>query len=331
MRVTLEAPLFDSNRVDPLDLLALLQLGYEGRHLMATDPLDDHRVESWLAARGRLEAEACSLALENGLLEQTRAPRTPISVRVTSSSVPPRFAPGELVLSLADALVLLRSEFRVLVENNHSDRDFLLAIMPAEWKAKILDMESKGWLRFELGGGVTQMTETVRNMAGNHLERVSTWVMFDSDALAPHRPGPNIPALVNLCTRLVPFHCLERRAIENYIPLMALNHWADLPARDREVKLAKARALPQASRSQRAHYNMKYGFNGDANRADLNNVGTLFDGLPAASRQTLATGFGPQIADLFAWHNSPNWDWWMTADREGGEAQRITEALFSRL
>ena len=54
MRVILETALFDPAQPNPLELIAIVQLGFEGRHLVVTDPLEDPTVDAWLASRDQL-------------------------------------------------------------------------------------------------------------------------------------------------------------------------------------------------------------------------------------------------------------------------------------
>jgi hypothetical protein len=116
MKVIIEASLFEPAAAPPLDLLSLLHLGYEGRHLITTDPLEDAGVSLWLAARGDKESRACQLAFETGLREQSRI-QSAFTVRVQAGVFTPRVERRELILSLPDALVFLRSAFRVLLED----------------------------------------------------------------------------------------------------------------------------------------------------------------------------------------------------------------------
>jgi len=305
MKVNLDPTLFESGCSNVLDLLALLHLGFEGRHLMAPEPPEDPRVESWLGDRGALEAQECRLAFENGVREQTRTSFA-LTVRVTPDVGPVRLQGAELVLSLQDALACLRSPFRVLVENQVADRRFLLAMARPEWKQRLLDMERMGWLRFEHGGGIDQMQQTVNAAANSLAQGARLWVMFDSDALFPSIPSQRVSALIRTCQRHVRFHCLERRSIESYIPSMALAHWAEYTGGDRDQKITRFRALRSMADAQRWHYNMKHGFHGDRRRDDLSNVGNLYNGLVDSTRAALELGFGGNISDVFEWHTWSN-------------------------
>src|ERR1035441_4919692 len=225
MKVILEASLFEPAGAYALEMLTLLHLGFEGRHLMTTDPLEDARVTLWLAARGDNESRTCQLAFETGLREQSRT-QSAFSVRVQAGVFPPRVGRRELILSLPDALVFLRSAFRVLLEDSSRDREFVLAIAKPEWRNRLLEMETRGWLRFEHGGGLARMPETVRSAQQSPLSRLCLWVLLDSDSLAPDKPSDAVRSFMRLCGEAIAFHCLERRAVENYLPLLALDHWA---------------------------------------------------------------------------------------------------------
>lgn len=333
MKVILEASLFELARSDALGLLSLLHLGYEGRHLMTSDPLEDVRVAQWLAARSDDESQSCRLAFEAGLREQSRT-QPAFSVRVQTGGFSPRVERRELILSLPDALVFLRSEFRVLVEDNSRDREFVLAIAKPEWRKRLLEMETKGWLRFEHGGGITRMPETIGVAKQSPLARFCLWVLFDSDSLAPDNPSDPVRSLMALCGENIAFHCLERRAVENYLPLLALEHWAAHSSAGRERsdnRKRTFRAYGSMTPSCRSHYNMKHGFHGDADRDDRDNVGTLYDDLPPQTRQALEHGFGSAIAKLFGWYTWSHWEWWVDAGQEREEGGRMIDSLFSRL
>ena len=252
------------------------------------------------------------------------------SVRVRLGQSPPSLQQNELTLSLPDALVFLRLAFRVLLEDETRDGNFVLAVAKPEWRNRLLDMKAKGWLRYEHGGGITRMLETVRQCIGDLLSRMTIWVLFDSDSLAPHRPSQQAMDLINICTRGINYHCLERRAVENYIPLLALGHWAE-QKRQFEAHTRRFHAFRRMEESSRFHYNLKRGFQGDSARHDLKNVGGLYASLSNQDIQALHHGFGDHIADLFAWYNLDTWEWWMSTGRERDEGGRMIQALFSKL
>jgi hypothetical protein len=331
MRVVLDAALFDPAQPNPLELVALVQLGFEGRHLLMTEPLEDARVQAWLAARGEREQEACQLALERGLREQART-RSSLTVRVSGIDVQPARRQGELVLALEPALRFLRSPFLVLVEDRDADRAFVFAMAKPEWRERLGELEGRGSLHFEHGGGITRMRDTVRDVARDIADRTRYWVLFDSDSLAPGRRSTDADKLVQACRDRVEFHCLERRAIENYIPMAALLHWAEHAAPgNRDSMKRTARAFRNLQPSQRHHYKMRRGFAGDAGRDDAANAATLFDDLEPGVRQTLQGGFGGEVSEVLSWHGWSAWDSWQSSEPDREETSRMIECLFDCL
>ena len=134
-----------------------------------------------------------------------------------------------------------------------------------------------------------------------------SWAIFDSDALVPKKPTAEALDKIDACKRsIVRHHMLVRRAIENYLPYEELNsliphHPNNLS--DRKTVGAFGRLRPD----QRAHFNMKSGFQGDEARLSQGGkdaqhkpaVDAHFGDVVTNDRQALAAGFGRDIARLF--------------------------------
>ena len=132
-----------------------------------------------------------------------------------------------------------------------------------------------------------------------HYQRPQTrylvWVAHDSDALRPGVPSEQAEAIRELCNTLrLPHYMLERRAIENYLPLPSLEAWA---RRNPAKRLAKYRAYSRMNDGQRCHYNLKGGFQDDVPRAEA--AGSLYEEVSKASKRSLNSGFGKRIAELY--------------------------------
>jgi hypothetical protein len=91
----------------------------------------------------------------------------------------------------------------------------------------------------------------------------------------------------------VHLHVLRRRAIENYLPIAALDRWA----RGHDGHERAVAALSRLTDAQRHHFNMKEGFDRDAPHAAR--TGGLYDAVPPRVRERLRSGFGSDIAKLF--------------------------------
>lgn len=119
--------------------------------------------------------------------------------------------------------------------------------------------------------------------------------MFDSDALQPSLPSSQADRAVAACVGAgIPYHRLERRSIENYLPIGHLMAWAQASGAARPERLRKVRALGRLTKGQRAHWSMKGGFAGDDAR-NGESAGLLFDAVRPADRATLQTGFGDHV------------------------------------
>lgn len=135
-----------------------------------------------------------------------------------------------------------------------------------------------------------------------------SWAIFDSDALVPYKPSSEARNKSEACqASRVRHHMLVRRAIENYLPHEELNSL--IPQTPKTLPQRKAvGALGRLRPDQRAHFNMKSGFQGDQKRlgpggSDVHQKPTVdahFDDVRANDRHALATGFGSDIARLFA-------------------------------
>lgn len=204
-------------------------------------------------------------------------------------------------LSLADAAVYLGQPFRAVLEDWRSDRAFLNAVARPEFRKALNDLERLGGLTFENGGGISNQALKLRTDAQGGAREVSRiWAMFDSDALSPGMPSGQAAYAEQVCANSgIPFHRLERRSIENYLPREELRGWAFSKPRGIAERRRVFEAFLELSDVQRHHFNFKAGFQGDVRRADLANVGSLYDGLTAPVRAALETGFGEHIAETF--------------------------------
>ncbi|MFC7693838.1 hypothetical protein ACFQY5_34220 [Paeniroseomonas aquatica] len=108
--------------------------------------------------------------------------------------------------------------------------------------------------------------------------------MFDSDALRPNVPSDQSERLKSKCLETgLPFHQLQRRSIESYLPLPALSGWAYNERKYRAVRHPIFQAYSAMSKVQKHHYNLKNGFEADAKRQG-SNAGDLYEDLEQAQK-----------------------------------------------
>lgn len=320
MIVVLREALFSSSTVNQTDLIALLHLGFTGRHHIQIEPVDSAIVASWLEGQAPGVRDECELALDEGIKAGSTASFSPI-VGVDAVAEPQiNPAAGIVILPPHRAVELLQRPFVILVEDNISDRRFLLAVSKPEIREKLTDMDQRGWVTFDNGGGSGIKTR-VKDIDVGSWESLRSWVLFDSDALSPGHPSETARELEKVCRGRVPFHRLERRAIENYLPTLALDNWA----RGSDAKKQKTRAFHKFTAPQRHFFNMKSGFDGDAARAE--EAGGLYDNLHANARLALKHGFNRDIAELFDLETHVMQDWWLATDGQQVETAPMLQNL----
>jgi hypothetical protein len=304
MIVLLRPELFGaaSVRSRPFYLEALI---YEclGRHQLVAD-FDVEADPGFLAWRRELGAahrDALGAALRHSL---TALARTEVNVSVVAGppgasssweSTPP-------ILCGDDLLNLLRSPLHFLVEHAVHDGEFLRTVGTGVDGDNFRLAVSRGEIVFDHGGG-SDMRTLLTDRSANRVWSHRAWVVFDSDGLFPKVRSREAELKISTCEAArVAFHVLFRRSIENYIPPADLDEYVGKG--DRRASLAVG-AFGRMSANQRAHYNMKRGFDGDQARLEAGDsawrpqVDALFDGISAADKLVLQQGFGQNIARCF--------------------------------
>jgi hypothetical protein len=312
-----------------LALLAILELGVDGRHVFLTNPLwkDSNVVGDWLKAlprRLRLEAEN---VLARGVDASSQLPASRRRIRI--DDVPQcewdRPVP---VLPTTTALRLLRTPLRLLVENRVNDGAFVRKIAPPTLRQDLDAALDRGWVEFEHGGGIDQMRGRVEEAKRDPATSARMWVMFDSDGRFRGDRSSSATKIAELCRNVaqpwpLPHHPLERRSIENYLPLEALAGGAHkLEQRLNEDETRDYRALidvfkRELTEEQRHYFNMKAGLLGDVTDGkkhwnyrktggaiDDGDIPKIFRGFDFRTKEILRHGFGGRVADLF--HDQEN-------------------------
>jgi hypothetical protein len=337
MRVQLDADLFVAAVASGFhrELLAIFMWGYDGRHAVEIAPRDAPASEQWLAALDPNTQDLCRFALEVGLDAEREEAVARFTVHVSATHI----AGGEwcggdtLLLPPAAAVDLLGRPLKVLLENRQHDGAFLrtLAKVNPRYAAKLGHLLDKRWAELDSMGGITTNYSWVDEQTRDPKTKTRLWVLFDSDALAPGKPSVDAKKLAGLCKgRRVGHQMLARRACESYLPIPLLNAWRALGnAEVQGRRRARVQALAMLGKEQRYHYNMWKGFDGDANRDDLENVGDLYEGVLPHVRDTLRHGIHYAIADLFHEAAIGVQPRWLIDDEQEAEATALLNDLFS--
>lgn len=162
----------------------------------------------------------------------------------TSSGVPPKVIVSnkedETCFSIKEAEQYLRQNFIILLENSLNDAHFLNALIRCFPKQSedILKNKNEGWLKYGFGGGSTIdnviQTELVGSFNQIFLKKekykyLRYFVIIDSDRIFPEnelsQEKKNL--IYFLEKNQVPYHVLEKREMENYIPDVTIGTIAD--------------------------------------------------------------------------------------------------------
>jgi len=302
--VTLDDALFSAS-VEPLLLLSLLHHGFEGRHIILTDPLfqktGHHALNAWLAERDPLVRDAAEEALNRSLTAfNGSASRAEFRVEHRQKS---HWEGQPPLLTLEDAARVLAMPLLLVLEDRQSDKHFLRCVVPQPQRDALRAALDRGWIRAEHGGGLGNMKNYVEGLRGEPAERMRVWVLFDSDAQQAAQPSRDSENLRQVCVAAsLPHHQLQRRSIENYLPPEALYRWAaerqGVPATVRMRKVQAFEVL--APKELRHHVDMKATFDKD-------------------------------IAQLFRQENFPIDPIWLQNDGQRPELDAIAQGIFERM
>lgn len=314
-----------------LALQSLLHLGYEGRHLIQTDPPYDPSptaegtVQRWLSGLDKVSRDQSVLALETGLEQAATDSPPELSIRIAAIDQP-NWAASSPRLPLGEGLRLLHQPLQLLLENQHNDGAFLCSVPPAPWRERLRTFLKNGWIELAHGGG-SDMTKRIERVPRE--ETLRLWALFDSDAREPGCPSEESEHKRRTClAKDVAHHQLARRESENYLPPQALQAWAAKSSGNlRAARRRKADTFAGLQPEQRQHYNMKEGFAGD--RKHLRNIPALFDS--CSTHRDLQTGFGRDIASLFHEEDFPLHEEWLRRDGQHPETLAMVQSILRRL
>lgn len=190
--------------------------------------------------------------------------------------------------------VLLRS-FYIYVENGRADKRFIYAVLSPDLRRDIKRQVEIGAIHFENAGGISELSKKIEDDFRTRAKLANrAFALFDSDALVPGSASTDAIAAMKVCDdRAIPYYCLAKRAIENYIPDEALSSFAASGnTEDQRIQRKRiARAVSRLSDEQRSHFHMKEGFKAPH--------GDLYGTVTSADRSTLASGFGSHLSDCY--------------------------------
>ncbi len=215
----------------------------------------------------------------------------PHSIKIAidkSGNAPLKFTPSEAKRCLDEPLY-------VIVENAKSDRAFLEAMIFAFKRENVIRALQADWWKLSHAGGFGEIQERVEEIRWGNKKFTRVFVLADSDKEHPQHETDTMKKIEKYCLeQKVPFHILNKRKIENYLPVDILG----LVPKSRRRTF---NAFLHLSSEQRDFYEMKKGFKAkNGGQAEISeNQQTLYQHVPRKIKNDLVGGFGPNIWHFF--------------------------------
>ncbi len=134
------------------------------------------------------------------------------------------------VFSPTEAISYLMQPLSVILENGLNDSHFIKTIFRLfDPSGELMRHVNEGWIRFENAGGCTNVKNFLfaqRGYSGERQKFLHCFVLLDGDRRYPSDQEPDVK-YKRLKEKMkewgVPYHVLEKRCMENYMPDEAMN------------------------------------------------------------------------------------------------------------
>lgn len=283
----------------PIELASLFYIGEHKHRVLFANQEANSPAQVWLVQQSTRLAEAVRMVLDDSLEREMSEPSKVIWT-VTAAEF------GGQHISIKQALGLMQAPLEIYVENQENDGAFLKAVMKSEQRAILQQAIDSNIVRFVHGGGATIETN-LQALPADPVTNSKRLALFDSDALLPNSPGSTAIRLKTICDeRAIPWHCLERRAAENYLTKSQLYAWVQKPRYDAQRKEHVDAFGSCMSEEQQHHFRMREGWEKDQGNDDYNNAKDEVDKFYESARlharewTILSKGFGRTIRNQFA-------------------------------
>ncbi|EID4388071.1 hypothetical protein [Vibrio vulnificus] len=285
MLVELDKSVFVERYSSELDYI--LQSGIQGFIYVNFD-IEDPDVEEWLKSNnedwyGVLDtylSDSSSFKIENIVIVKD------IEESNFDSEIP--------IVTPSDGVIISKKPIELYLENSRNDKNFIKLILNQDERDLFSRLENNELLSFS-SGGVDELYQILCGNVSKKGRRNKRFVLIDSDATAPNAISSSATKIKEHCQENNIFHhILERRAIENYLPIQYL---IEKLRPEHQVctndDYKKYTTYLSMTREQRHHFHMKSGFKDQSCR----NSG-LYD-VECPNLQTLKEGFSKKYADKF--------------------------------
>lgn len=276
----LEDVFVDGKNDDQLDKLWNFIEGYHSLFLKDDSEIEILMESTWYAGlRGTSKEVIYSLIVR--LLQ-------------SSSKIKPRIKISNIdahEFSIEEAIRYLKQPFALILENSYNDSFFFNSLLENFHKQGklIKKLKQNGLFEYEMGGGsaVQHLLKTkMDSFSGDNFKKESykylrCFVLIDSDRKYPNDDfKQEIKDLISFLNQIeVPCHVLEKREMENYLPIEAFSEITD----NNDFVDAYLRLSPL----QKDYFDLEKGFNN-----------TKFDRLPVEI-QSLFENVGEKEREIF--------------------------------
>lgn len=182
--------------------------------------------------------------------------------------------------NLDEAIRYLSEPLKIIVENSNNDAHFVNAIMKCFDGEKFIKDRKNGWIKFENAGGTTniinacgELLKMFRSLPKPNKLYLRAFAIIDCDRIHPTMPlSIEKEKVINFLNENdIPYHVLEKREMENYLPDEVIDTIVD----SREFVEAYLRLSP----IQKDFFDLEKGFK-NKNFNDLNSeVKNLYNDL----------------------------------------------------
>ena len=193
-----------------------------------------------------------------------------------------------------DALRLADEQLVILVENRISDGEFVKRVVTElEKSLHALWRRPGSPIRIDSVGGEGQMPEEVERQIGEKSYRPRLVAIIDSNRRGPgDTDSLSARRLSVTCKRLrVPCWILAKRESDNYLPRFLLSQQRNAGASYTQL----VEAWDRLTDDQKNFFDMKNGLPDELSEIEQE----LFDGLSAADRKVLSSGFGRNVSQCW--------------------------------
>ena len=192
-----------------------------GKHFLNLTNLDSYETltqSSWYSSLSKTKRELIDVFFVSSSQQVSNSTIVIISDYVTEA------------FTLKEAIKYLEQPFQLILENSLNDAPFIDALIKhfPENAVKLKQHKEERWFQYDMGGGssVRQNIETkIQSFQGEIFRKVAhkylrCFVIIDSDRKYPEESldTKTMNIIQFLEERNIPYHILEKREMENYLP-----------------------------------------------------------------------------------------------------------------